>query len=249
MSFQEVFAQHWIILLTAAAFIGMDKGGLKPLTLVATFLLTTAIGPRMTLAVTAPIMFIGDLFPIYIYRKHIQFRCVGKFLIPAGIGLAAGALIGSSIDEHTFKVILGAIILILAVMLIVQDLNILGKKKISGTVPRILLGVSAGFSSIIGNAAGGFSSVFFLSQTTTKEGFIGSSSAFLSALSSTKFLIYIFGWHVVTPCTLTLSAVMIPVILLATLLTTVIIRYIPQRLYHVVILASILYAGVSLVVN
>lgn len=44
MNFQEVFAQHWVILHTAAAFIGMDKGGLKPLTLVGTFLLTTALG-------------------------------------------------------------------------------------------------------------------------------------------------------------------------------------------------------------
>jgi uncharacterized membrane protein YfcA len=246
MNIQQLFLEHWPVLAGAAFLIGMDKGGMKPLTIVATFLLTTTFGPRMTLAITAPIMFIGDLFPIFLYRKETDYPSVGRLLPWAFVGLGAGAFVGSFIDERVFQTIIGIIILILAVMIIVQDLNVIHYRRMKHPAATLLLGVSAGFSSIIGNAAGGFASIYFIAHDAGKRSFIGSSAAFFSVVNCTKFVIYIVFWKVVTAQTLAISGAMIPVIIAGTAVTTALIRFVPERLYRMLVIGSVIYAGISL---
>ncbi len=229
--------------------IGLDKGGMKPLTIIATYLLATSLGPRITLAVTAPILFAGDIYPIIHYRTSINFKAVWQFIPWVIAGLALGAGIGPFIDDRSFKLIIGIIILLMAVIIIAQEFNLIHYTKIQSLPATGGLGIALGFSSIIGNAAGGISSIYFLGQGTDKKAFIGSSSMLFSINNMIKLIIYILYWTIITPTTLLMSLSMIPVIVLGTLLSTLLIKFIPEKIYRFVIIASILYSGTALLLS
>lgn len=65
---ENIIKNHFFILFIASFFLGLDKGGLKTLLVVCMYFLTMIVDSKYMLSILAPIMFIGDIIPIYIYR-------------------------------------------------------------------------------------------------------------------------------------------------------------------------------------
>ncbi|MGM0432763.1 MAG: TSUP family transporter [Spirochaetota bacterium] len=236
----------WLALAIAALCIGLDKGGLKPLAVVSMFVLTTAFGAKAALAFIAPIMVAGDIFPIIHYRKAIDYPAVKGFLPWALAGLVIGGVIGSRLNDEAFKPIIGILILLMAVIIIIQELDLFPYRSLQHYSVTTALGITTGFSSIIGNAAGGIASVYFIAQGTAKKAFIGSISLFFGVLNLIKLIVFILFWSILTVDTLLVSLLMVPGILLGTLLATLLVRVLPERVFRIIIIISICYSGIAL---
>jgi uncharacterized membrane protein YfcA len=244
---QALLTEHWLVISVAALCIGFDKGGMKPMAILATFFLTTAFTPRFTLAVTVPIMFTGDIFPIIRYRKHIHTQSILKILPWAGGGIALGALIGPFINDETFKTIIGILILFMATLIVLHENGRIHYSSMQKPVVVGGLGIMLGFASIIGNAAGSIASIYFVGQKLDKYGFIGTNATLSAANNLVKIFVFVFIWRIVTPATALISLAMVPIILLGILLSTIFITLIPERAYRIVIICSIIYSGFALI--
>ncbi len=76
----QIIKENFLILFIASFCLGLDKGGLKTLLVLCMYFLTLVIEARYMLAVLAPIMFISDLIPIWIYKKDIKIQPIIAFL-------------------------------------------------------------------------------------------------------------------------------------------------------------------------
>ena len=97
---------------------------------------------------------------------------------------------------------------------------------------------------MIGNAAGPVMAIYLLSMKLPKYSFIGTGAWFFMIINLVKLPLQYFVWKGITLHTLTLNAMMIPVIILGTVIGIVVVKKIPELPFKI---AIILLAAVSAV--
>ncbi len=245
----QIVQDHWLVLAVAGFIIGLDKGGIKPLIIVAIYLITSIMEPSMMLAALAPVMFIGDIFPAIHYRKDTNIAVVLRFLPWVTVGLAVGALIGMRLSEQVFGVLVAGIILVMSLILTRLEFRPSKTRSASPGWISAGLGPVAGFSSIIGNIASGVTNIYFLLFVHDKRSFIGSNAILYLTLNGMKLIIYALFWKVISPETLGISISLVLPIILGTVLATYIVKLFPEKVFRIIILCSAYYAGIAMLVR
>jgi uncharacterized membrane protein YfcA len=252
----EIIKQNFIILFIASFCLGLDKGGLKLLLVVCMYFLTKIVPSKDMLSILAPIMFIGDIIPIYIYRKDVNKKAVFSFLPYVIIGIILAGFLSKNLDDSNFTVILALFILMMAVMMSVsqyknskktdEQLNEI-KRPLSPAV-KTVLGFITGVSSI-SNSAAAITNMYFFRETKTRQEFIGSSSAFFFFVNALKLIVIAFLWRTINAQTLLLAAAMIPGALVGIFVATKLIKVMPEILFKIIILISVYYVAVMLLIK
>ena len=114
---QNIIQNHFIIIFLASFFLGLDKGGLKTLLVLCMYFLTMIVDSKDMLSVLAPIMFIGDIIPIYIYRKKVNKKAVFSFLPYVITGILIAGFLSKNLEDKYFTLIIGVFILTMAIMM------------------------------------------------------------------------------------------------------------------------------------
>ncbi len=245
----EIIQEHWVIFLITGFIIGLDKGGLKPLVGIGIFLITSVLDSRTMLAVLAPVMFIGEIFPTVHYQKDCAVKTLRRFIPWVIIGLIIGATVGSGMSEQIFGISISIIVLSMGILLTRLEYRPFNIHPTHQFSIRIILGIIAGFGSIIGNMAGGVTNTYYLMHIKDKNTFLGTNARMYLSINGIKLIIYIFFWQVLTPQTLLITASLIPTIILGIITATLLVKVIPEKVYRYIILASIYYAGIAMLIR
>lgn len=244
----EFVKSNFIILFVAAFCLGLDKGGLKTLLVLCMYFLTKILDVKFMLSVLAPIMFISDLIPIWIYKDHIKKKPIYSFLPFMIIGIIIGSLIGKYLNDTVFSIVLSSFILFMAIMMSYSYY----KRKTSNvpfTTPlKIILGFIAGISSI-SNSAAAITNLYYFKETKTKEEFIGSCSSMFFIVNGLKLLMFIFVWQTITIESLIISLSLIPGMFIGVFCATKLIKVMPQRIFELIIIISVFYVGFMLLIK
>ncbi len=89
---------------------------------------------------------------------------------------------------------------------------------------------------MIGNLAGGFSNIYFISMRVLKDNFIGTAAWMFFLLNLFKLPFHIWVWKTVTPETLSLNLILVPGILLGFWLGVKIVANLNERRFKNLIL-------------
>lgn len=247
---QNIIQNNFFILFIASFFLGLDKGGLKTLLVLCMYFLTMIVDSKYMLSVLAPIMFIGDIIPIYIYKKDINKKAVFSFLpyVIAGI-LIAGYFL-NKLNDKSFTLILAIFILTMAIMMNIKQFKKENNKEKKTLTPfvKTILGFITGLSTL-SNSAAAITNSYFFRETKTKEEFIGSSSAFFFFVNGLKLIVIGFLWKTITLDTLLISIAMIPGAILGIYISTKFIKKMPEKVFKIIILISIYYVGIMLLIK
>lgn len=248
----ELVKDHYVVLFLASLFLGLDKGGLKTVLVLCMYSLTLIVDSKLMLAVLAPIMFIGDLIPIRIYKNDINFKAVFSFMPFTLIAIVITGIALKNMDNKGFTLIIGAFILLMAIMMsIVQyrdsRTNIKTKKKLNIFV-KILLAFITGVSAI-SNSAAAITSMYFFNETDNKREFIGSSSLFFLFINGLKLIIIAFLWKTISINSLLISLLMVPGTLIGLYISTKLIKIMPEIVFKTIIIFSVYYVGIMLLFN
>ena len=76
-----------------------------------------------------------------------------------------------------------------------------------------IMGLLAGFSTMIGNLAGPFANLFFLAMRLTKNHFIGTAAWLFFLVNIFKLPFHIFVWHTITLQSLHYDLLLLPAII------------------------------------
>ncbi|MDA8692600.1 sulfite exporter TauE/SafE family protein [Saprospiraceae bacterium] len=203
-----------IICLGLSAFLlGLSKSGFKGLGVLIVTLLAIAIPAKESTGVLLPLLIIADTMAVYSYRKDVQWnilKSVAPFMM---IGVLIGVVVGDSLSNDVFKKLMAAIILISALLMIYASNNTV-KNKSSQTKLAVVLGTSAGFTTMIGNLAGPFINIYFLAIGSTKNQFIATAAWLFFVMNLFKLPFHIFIWKTINSQSLLLDLkLLIPVII------------------------------------
>jgi hypothetical protein len=241
------------MLFLASFFLGLDKGGLKTLLVLCMYFLTMIVDSKDMLSILAPIMFIGDIIPIYIYKEKVNKRAVFGFLPYVIAGIFIAGVLSKNLDDKYFTLIIAIFILTMAVMMNINQFrknNETTKKenKPLPTLVKIILGFITGVSSL-SNSAAAITNTYFFRETKTKEEFIGSSSAFFFFVNGLKLIVIAFIWKTISIDTLLLSLAMIPGALFGIFVATKLVKKMHEKVFKIIIIISVYYVGIMLLIN
>jgi uncharacterized membrane protein YfcA len=234
---------QWVLSGLSAFTVGLSKTGLPGLGLVFVPMMAIAFGAKVSTGVLLPILNMGDLFAVSYYRRSADVPKLFSLLPWALAGLAAGVTVGQSMPDREFKLMLGIVVLVLLALMIWQEF------RKSDTVPSgwwfpAVAGFAAGFTTMVGNAAGPVMSLYLLAMRLPKNAYIGTSAWFFLILNLIKVPLQIVFWHNISWASFAIDVCVLPAIALGAWLGVKITGKIPEKAFKILVMAM---TGVSAV--
>ena len=129
------------------------------------------------------------------------------------IGILIGVYVGKDLDETIFRRVMAVIIILtVAIMLTLEfrkNIPIPDNKFFAAS-----MGLSAGFTTMLGNLAGAFSNVYFLAMRSLKNNFIGTAAWVFLVINLFKLPFQVFYWKNITWPSLQTDLLLIPALVL-----------------------------------
>jgi uncharacterized membrane protein YfcA len=238
---------QWVVALIAAYSIGLSKTGFAGVGLVGIYLMTEIMPARESTGVILPMVVFADVVVIRRFYKLARWPLIREFLPWALIGIVVGYLLFARIPENRFRMVVGAIILVLVAG---QYLRRWLVKPQAGPPPRAMgigLGLVGGINTMIANSAGPFMAMYLLMDTTLdKWGFVGTNAMMFVIINSSK-LPFSYSLGVITPKSLLFNLCLIPAVLVGIATGRFILERISQRVFEEILLLFCLVAALRLI--
>lgn len=195
-------------------------------------------GGRPSTGIILPLLCAADLFAVSYYHRHANWKQIIKLLPFAFLGIILATFVGRNINDHTFKLIIGLVIIISIVLMFVQDF-----KKEKMEVPKKVwysgvFGLSGGFTTMIGNAAGPVMALYLQSMKLPKTVFIGTSAWFFLILNYSKLPLQIIVWHNINLHSIFFDLILLPAIAVGAFLGVYLVKKLPEKGYRIFVLVS-----------
>lgn len=204
---------QWAVLALTAFFIGLSKTGIYGLGSVMVPVMAAAFGGKLSTGIVLPMLIMADLFGVAYYRRHGDWGHLLKLLPWAFAGIVIGTFVGHEINDRAFKAVMGVIVVVSVAIMFWQD------RRRSAVVPdqwwfAALLGLAAGFTTMLGNLAGAVTALYLLTMRLPKNSFIGTSAWFFLAVNVFKVPFQVLFWGTVNVASLQLNLLTFPIIAL-----------------------------------
>jgi uncharacterized membrane protein YfcA len=236
----------WLVTLGSAWLVGVSKSGLKGIAMVTIPLLAHFYGGMASAGLLVPFLVFGDLFAIRYYYKSLRWEHIKK-LYPyalAGIGLAL--VVGGLISDDQFRNVIGISVLLCLGLIFYRDYSGASDGFTRQNWFARILGVSGGFATMIGNAAGPIFNLYLLSMRLPKNSFIATGAVFYLSLNLLKIPLHFFVWKSISLDTLQLNFVMLPAVWLGSIAGKYLVRFIPEREFRIFVTVVIALSAVLL---
>ena len=224
-----------LLAFTATLLLGIGKSGIKGLGVVIVTLMALVFGSRASTGILMPMMITADIFAVIYYHRHTQWVFLKKLLPMMIVGVLLGVWWGNDISEELFKQIMAFFILATVVIMIWMD-----RTKSFG-IPKhwafsSFMGLLSGITSMIGNLAGSFASIYLLAIRLPKNEFIGTAAWLFFIINVFKLPFHIFIWKTVDAKTLQLNLLLSPAIVIGFFLGIRLVKIIRNDLYRKLVL-------------
>ncbi len=177
-----------VVFIAIGAFgIGFSKAGFHGISMLHVILYAIVFGSKQSTGTVLPMLVIGDVCAMFLFGQQAVWSHIRKLFPPAFVGVILGWLWMNRLDEQSFRMIVGGIILTLT---IVQA----ARMRYGNWFDRmphqawfaLLLGVLAGLATMLANAAGPVVALYLLAVTLPKWELIGTSAWFFLVLNVSK---------------------------------------------------------------
>ncbi len=248
-SWQEVIASDWLWLVLGALLIGIEKAGIKGLSMVAVSIYALILGGKASSGLLLILFMLADLFAVRYYFTAARFKVIGMLLGPAIMGVFIGGMLGQYIEDVLFKDIIAFIILFsLALMTWPQFYSYVNTTAQNRLLSRAI-GFLTGFGTMIANVSSPILAIYLLALRLSKREFIGTVVWFFFIVNFLKLPFHIWSWQTIQFSTLKLALSAIPVIALGFLFGLVLVRKIAEKNFRRLIIGVTLMAALRLLLG
>ena len=233
------------IALGAAFILGIAKSGIKGLAVLIVTGLALVYGAKESTGILMPLLICGDILAVIYYNRHVKWIYLIKLLPWMVAGVLAGVLLGKNLPEDLFKLGMAIIILISVVMMYYWE------RKKDRKVPThwsfaALMGIIAGFTTMVGNLAGAFSNIYFLAIKLPKNEFIGTAAWLFFIINLFKVPFHIWSWGTINGESFQISLSLIPSVVLGFGLGVFLVKKIKNENYRQLILLLTGLGGIAI---
>ena len=264
----------WILLMVVASLCGIAKTALPGAATIAVALCAAVMPAKESTGVILLMLMTGDLLAVWSYRRDADFHMLRR-LVPAVLtGVGAGALFLHLASNDSTRRLIGVILLLLVAITLTQRRSTsrrapdgasaaqapsppaptletqeatttLATSTTSGRLARLVYGSLAGFTTMVANAGGPVTSMYFLACRYPVKAFLGTTAWFFFLVNLVK-LPFSISAGLVNTTTMSLTAICAPVVIVSALAGRRLAEPMDQRVFEPVIVALTIISALPL---
>lgn len=236
-----------LCLALGAMGIGVSKAGFPGISMLHVVLYAMVFGAFESTGVLLPMLVVGDLCAIYFFGRSANWKHVRRLLPPTVVGILIGWAMMGRMDTDQFKLIVGGIILGLTGVQMFRTY----RPDAFDAVPHqtwfaIVLGLLAGLTTMLANAAGPVVALYLLAVVLPKWELIGTSAWLFLVLNVLKLPLS-FDLGLINTSTLMIGASFAPMIPLGMLGGRWLVARVSQKWFNLILLGFTAIAALRLI--
>ena len=243
----------WKILwgVLGALCVGLAKGGISGLGIVAAPLFALVFPPKESTGLVLVILICADVVSVSLFRRHAVWAHIIRLFPFAALGVWLGYRAFKVLDSGQVGHMMGLILLGLVALQFWRGQKTKGQpEKAVELVPQsfwlvALTGVAAGFTTMIANAAGPVMILYLLAMGLPKMEFIGTSAWYFLTLNLFK-VPFSYDLNLINPQSLRVDAYFAPVAMVSVWAGRWLLKFIDQELIEKLALAFTFLAALKL---
>ena len=205
----EASVLNWILIALAAFIIGLSKAGIKGIDMMNVTIMAIVFGGKASTGVVLPLLCFADVMAVKYYHRHAQWEHFWKLLPWMVAGILVGVFVGKDLNEAVFRKVMAAIIILTVGVMLLLEFS----RRIS--VPHnksfvVVMGLTSGFTTMLGNLAGAISNLYFLALRMAKNDFIGTAAWVFLVINLFKLPFQVIFWKNITAASLQIDLLLLP---------------------------------------
>ncbi len=225
----------FFIALGCSLLLGIAKSGIKGLAVLIVTGLALVYGARESTGILIPLLICGDILAVIYYKQHVKWVYLLRLLPWMVVGVLVGVVSGKDLPDDFFKSGMAVIILFSVIMMYYWERNKERKLPTHGSFAA-LMGMMAGFTTMVGNLAGAFSNIYFLAIRLPKNEFIGTAAWLFFFINLFKVPFHIWSWGTINVTSFQISLSLIPAVVIGFGLGVFLVKKINNNKYRKLIL-------------
>lgn len=239
---------QWALGALGAFLVGLSKTGIPGLGILNVAIFALVFPARESVGLVLVILICGDLVAISAYRRDASWPHLLKLFPWAAGGVVLGYLALGRIDDTQMRHLIGVTLLGLVILQYVRSRR---PASPDGEAQPIrpwlapLAGVTAGFTTMVANAAGPVMVLYLLAMRLPKIVFVGTAAWYFFALNLFK-VPFSAALGLINPASLGVSLTLGPFAVAGALLGRPIVNRLNQRLFELSALALTFVAALTM---
>lgn len=243
----------WVIAILGALLIGVSKSGIAGLGVLAVAMFTLIFPARASTGIVLPILMVGDIVAVLHFRRNALWAYLIRLAPWTALGVILGYFALGKLDSLLVGKLIGGILLVVTVLQFWRMMSARGVEQAGQVVAHnlwltALVGILAGFFTMVSNASGPIMIIYLLAMGLPKMEFMGTSAWFYFLLNAAK-VPFSVNLGLITPESLTFDLLMAPFAIVGGLLGYQILKRINQRVFEQLALLFTAIAALRLVVG
>ena len=232
------------LLALTAFFTGVSKTGLPGVGIVFVVLVPMVMPAKISTGYILPFLLFGDIMALIAWRKEVVWSILVMLLPAMCIGVVAGYFIMDIVSNAEYGKVLGGVVLILVTLE-------WARKRFGLPIPvgkpafGYGMGFIAGVLSMLANAAGTVTMIYYLAMNIPKEKFLGTRAWQTMIVNSFK-IPFSMSLGLVTQDTLKVNLMMVPFVILGGLVGLYLVRRISGKVFDTLMRTFAFLGGLKL---
>ena len=236
---------QWILAVTAAMFIGVSKTAIGGLGMVSVALFASfVLEPKASSGFVLPLLICGDLVAVKAYRAHTQWKHLLRLFPWTALGILLGWLAMDRIDNDQASLLIGGIVIVMVAVHLWRRHRGIDEQGL-GYGFAAFIGVMAGFTTLVANAAGPLMAIYLLAMRLPKMEFMGTGAVFFCLINLFK-VPFMVNLDLISLESLKGNLILAPAVFLGAMVGRKILPMINQRLFENLALWMSVIAGLKL---
>ncbi len=238
----------WTVIVIGCFSIGVGKTGIPGINLFFVPVMAQLLPARLSTGFLLPMLIVADLFAIAYYRQHADWKHLTRLLPAAVVGVLIGYAGLTVVSDGALRPIIGVIVLLMLAIQALRDI------RHGGVIPvprgdwfSIVMGLIAGITTMMANAAGPVMAIYLLTMRLPKERYMGTSAWYFLIVNLIKVPLSL-SLGLITWETLKVNAIMVPAIVAGALIGVYLLKVLPQKAFRVVVQIVAAASAIKLIV-
>ncbi len=235
----------WAAAGVAAILVGMAKGGVPVVGMLAVPVMALVMSPVMAAGLLLPVYVVSDMFGLYAYRHAFDRRVLAIVIPGATVGIGIGWATASLVPEAAVTLVVGVIGFVFALNLILRR-PVVAEPKRAEVAPGLFWSAVAGFTSFVSHAGAPPYQVYTLPLGMTKAVFAGTTTIAFAAINLVKLVPY-YALGQLNVGNLKVAAVLSVPAALAVFVGLRVVMVLPERLFFRLVTWALLLISIKLI--
>jgi uncharacterized protein len=229
--------------------VGVSKAGITGLSILSIALFNHVFpSSKQASGIVLPLLIFGDFVAVFAYRKHAQWHYLWRLFPWTAIGVVLGYFTLGRISDHTARILVGWIIIGLAALSYWRRYGSMpgGKDPVYHWTVGAAIGMTAGFITLVANAAGPLMAIYLIAMRLPKMQYVGTAAVFFLLLNLFK-VPFMVDLGLITTQSFGFNLALAPAVLLGALAGRWLLVRVNQNLFEQMVLLLSAIGGILLI--